>query len=227
MKTVSKYYNEGLIYPCTNESNSSVVNGLCLRSSDIAISVCASGDMPFSIAPHVKRVYAVDNNLSQIDFAEEQRELLSRGLFEKFYRKDMRDSNRNYDVYTSDFNNRENYFEKNMEIIVSSLDKIIFVNEDIFDFARNFKEAPFDKIYLSNILDYAFLDGIIRRIPQSFEFLKKDGLVYDSFRTERRLGRDIFKESKLFELHNEGTLDSVANRINGGIVWDPKVYRKK
>jgi hypothetical protein len=55
---------ESVWYLCTNESIPAVVVGLDLKPMDIVVSICGSGDIPFAIAPCVKKVYAVDFNVA-------------------------------------------------------------------------------------------------------------------------------------------------------------------
>lgn len=61
-KMEEKYINKDVLYPCTNESISAVIRGLDLKKDDVVISIAGSGDIPFAIAPHVKKIYAIDKS---------------------------------------------------------------------------------------------------------------------------------------------------------------------
>ena len=60
----------------TNESLDAIINGMNLNSKDIVLSICGSGDIPFAIAPLVKKVIAVDGSLNQINYARARKEAL-------------------------------------------------------------------------------------------------------------------------------------------------------
>ena len=81
----TKYIDKGVNFPCTNEAIPAVVDGLELKSDDIVVSILGSGDIPLAIAPHVKKVYALDRNHSQVKYAKKQINCLKEGNLGEFY----------------------------------------------------------------------------------------------------------------------------------------------
>ena len=213
-------------YPCTNESIPAIITGLDLKSSDIVVSIAGSGDVPFAIAPYVKKVYVVDNNKNQIRFMREQMGCLKEEAFEIFCRENtMRGLSNSCDV---DYNNliaRKKYFEKIFSKVRKSIPKIEVVESDILSFLGNFSKSLIDKVYFSNALSRGSFD------KQDFgEYLcgvKIGGLSYSTSKYKDFSDIGVFGgwgiRSDL--TRNSGKIQKRNNR-RGNYDWFPVVYER-
>ena len=226
MKTGYEYYDEGLSYPCTNESILAVVSGLSLNRKDVAVLVAGSGDIPFAIAPYVDKVYAVDKNEHQLNFIREQMGLL-RERDNNFFRDNfvLEESDNFFDVCLEDFANRKKYFSNKFKSVVKSLDKIELVSGNIFDVARDLGKNGdiFDRFYVSNAMDYGAPFSLCS-FDDSLSGLRTGGLFYDASCSEDiKAAENYF--SKSLVLDKARTIKARAGE-SGKIKWHPAVYRK-
>jgi len=216
-------------YPCTNEVVPAVIAGLSPKRDDVVISVAGSGDIPFAIAPYVKKVYAVDKNSSQIEFMKLQKGFLEARDFDSFCHTYLEDNLGPYDVSHGDLPRRKAYFSNKFEEVLGSLSKIEMINADIIPFMRGLKgeKVFFVKVYLSNILhvpsNFYYSSDFIR----AFFGLKEGGLVYDVHKRERLVGVSFPKEIFELELKRTRKAERAENRFNSeNYNWVPQVYRK-
>jgi hypothetical protein len=230
-KTLIKKLNEALplvetpSYPCTNESIQAVLAGLTPNKNDVVISVAGSGDIPFALAPHVQKVFAIDIDPAQIDFIKQQINFLKNRNYEQFFGKGMFEENKAFlDIHESDFLRREEYFLSKLSITESALSKIELIHSNIFDFIKqaNNKNIIPNKIYLSNTLSKIVCSC---EEIQKLRSLPRDAFIYDVVNRPNYGGFSGFLD---FEIDKEKTREvrEAEKRFNPSWNWIPTVYKK-
>jgi len=214
----------GIRYPCTNESIPAVFAGLNPHRDDVVVSICSSGDVPFALAPYVKKIYAVDNVRLQIDYAREQAELLG-AQNDLFFRDSLIGNLKHiriggcHDIGPTDLINRKDYFSPRMNSFGDALHKIEFVEADILEFLGDFQKG-LHKIYFSNALEYGG-EGVLEGL--SLSGLNPGGLIY--------LSESItYYDRKYPYFVQDFRLTKMAKELQRGkcrLRWNPKVFKKK
>jgi len=217
-------------YPCTNESILAVLAGLTLQEGDIVVSIAGSGDIPFALAPHVDRVFAVDHNPLQLDFMREQMQALKERDYDLFFRMELegdclpKKGSRRYDVCKNDLARRKEFFELDFEQTRKDLGKIELVKGGIFDFLAGFK-GWFDKVYLSNSIPL----GVEKQ--GYFDGLREGGLVYETRVMFSNGLSCISNRQDMLEVDAART--PLARKIQNqqavldAFGWNPVVYKKR
>lgn len=214
-------------YPCTNESIPAVIYGLSLEKSDIVLSILGSGDIPFAIAPYVKKVYAVDISSAQIDFANTQIENIKNGDFATFCCESLIDKERLLpcDIRKGDIRRRKEYFSKQFGELPNHVDKIEIIEGSIFEFMGKLGVNSIDKLYLSNALN------ISERVSSVFfessyvltKSLALGGLTYVSVEFDGKLnGQSPFR----VDYNKKILANGLERELNPSWYWKPSVYRK-
>ena len=130
----------------TNESLSSIIEGLQINESDNVLSIAGSGDQPFAILEHAGEVLAVDIDTDQINYVARRMEFLKMGYVEKFFNPLPKKIMNRYPEKELLARLTRKYFSRNIEIIRKKLPKLNISVADIYDV----KDGVFSKIYLSN-----------------------------------------------------------------------------
>ncbi len=134
-------------YIATNETVEAIVESLSVKSDDIILTVCGSGDIPFALLEKGAKVIAVDVSGIQIQYAEWRMKKLESGDVDTFFR--FIDSGRG----EKNTLNRD-YFslDDRLTRIKEYAPKIEFLKSNVFRTTTN--DLFFNKIYLSNTLGF-------------------------------------------------------------------------
>jgi hypothetical protein len=149
-------------YPKTNENISSIVSGLDIQPHDKIVAIGGSGDQAFAILEYVGHVLAVDEDCLQVDYIDDQLDLIAVRDYETFW--SMRES-------------KEYFLPSRLDVIRRKLDCIEVRKGDIVDVCRNIR--GYNKVYLSNSL-YGHPDELAPKLVLVSSNLPIGGLVYAS-----------------------------------------------
>jgi hypothetical protein len=225
---------EGL---ATNESLKAVITGLNVSPKDEILSICGSGDQAFAMLEKAKRVVVVDRNPCQINYFKRRAEKLKYGFFNEFL-----DVGRIHGDWIDEecLDSRNEYFSqtrlKKIQAKIIRSDSTREVVGDIFRLSP--KKSKFNKIYLSNALDYSSsgidISLIEARLKTFGEVIVPNGLIYitkwDAIQEVAK--RDIYPILQSANLKIEQELTRKARALQGregyfGTVWFPVVLQKK
>jgi hypothetical protein len=136
-------------YPYTNESLDAIIQGLEIKQGDKVLSVLGSGDQAFAMLEFAESVIATDNNIRQVKYAEERRNLLAIGNVEQF----LLLGNDSEQCTKQNRDRSIDYFKEpgRLERIRQNLGKLKIKEGD---FTYLLGRELFTKIYLSNALGY-------------------------------------------------------------------------
>lgn len=168
-----------LKYSCTNEDIGCIINGLDVNANDDILAIGGSGDQAFAFLEYARRVIAVDNDQSQIDFIEHRARSLRDGYISSFLAEYEEGTDDFFSANSSRKKASINYFnqEDRLNNIINNLSNLeIKGPADIFQMAQN---VSFNKVYLSNAASYG--GGFNnKRFLQLVERLPEGGLIYVS-----------------------------------------------
>lgn len=216
-------------YPCTNESIQAVLVGLTPCKNDVVISIAGSGDIPFAIAPYVKKVFAVDRDPEQIWFIKRQIELLQNRDPELFDPHKLLDSLYGIaDVSPGDLNRRRDYFFDKLPTIKTSLSKIELIKGDIIQVLDEISQrgVRFNKVYLSNVFEgHHGLSRSYLACQNCSAGLSLGGLVYEAYQNEKCDNLSLHPD---FEIDSKRTQQArrMERKFNPSGKWTPTVYKK-
>ncbi len=224
---------EGL---ATNESLKAIMAGLDVSEKDCILSICGSGDQAFAMLEKAKRVTVVDRNKDQIEYFKRRAGKLYHGFFELFL-----DTGKIPTDWIDEecLSSRDEYFSKQkLENIRKNLMNQKAKREIVGNiFLLNPKKGRFNKVYLSNSLDYVNFDpnlySVRERLQKISDNLTNEGLIYVT-------KWDIFEEQSRIKnyplLYNAGLRINVeltrkARTLQGkegyySAIWSPAVLQK-
>lgn len=203
-------------FKCTNESLVAIIESMELTRNDNVLAICGSGDPTFAMCEYAGSVTAIDNNLSQKEYAKTRAKEIQEGMFYAlregvFFPSGSSEHRANI--------MRNTYFRKRgrMKNIRANIHKISFVYGDIF---KNWGRK-FSRIYLSNAHQYLDNSDKWPCMQRLAECLKSGGLLY-------AIDGSAFSIESMAEglrLEKEVELSRKAGMLEPG--WNPKVFRRK
>ncbi|HIH24421.1 TPA: hypothetical protein HA251_05280 [Candidatus Woesearchaeota archaeon] len=191
----------------SNENIEQIIAGVRPIPGDDILAICGSGDQAFALAEYGARVYAVDNDPTQIAYASARAEMLKKGDFEGFLTyKRTRLMDHTITYFTG---------KGRLEGIRRNLDRVSFHNANIFHLPQEL-DMEYVKIYLSNAHQYVRATRH-KTIHNLMARLQRCGTVYAA--AEIRQLEDCCGMS----MRQEAT---TILRMRYGGIWYPTVYTK-
>ncbi len=228
------------IFKSTNENLEAIVLALRPTKTDRILAVGGSGDQAFALLEHAGKVYCVDNDETQVEYAAQRVEQLKNGDREAFLSQGW-----NYE--------RNEYFQAKgrAQRIRENFGNLNITCADVFETA---KKGGFTKAYLSNAIGYIFCSILGREsLTARFEKciacvaknLPQNGLIYVSdhefickeLKDSDVLDDPIITEDGIIRISNpkkllptnviiDHELTTIARRYEDHSIWAPAVYRK-
>ena len=230
------YADNCILYPCTNESIPAVLAGLDLRKDNVVVSIGGSGDIPFAVAPHVSKVFAVERDMFQLDTIWYQQELLEAGNFNEFYgevllnypgsRRDF--SFLGHDVRKEHVIARKKYFESRVDETKEAAGRVEVFADDILNFMAEQPKNSVDRVYFSNAIGSYEADLFDSSgFAAAMKCVRPGGIVYRTAKhCEVQEGVPTPLGFKVEPELSEKALEIQRKEWASGYHWIPKVYRK-
>lgn len=152
----------------TNECLDAILMGITPTKEDRVLSVCGSGCIPFALLAYAGSVDAVDINHKQLDYAQEQLELLKQEDYEKFLSKEVPEAE-------EESKQRRAFFSRGIKFEISGdneLEKIIMMKRLLRRFGADEYEINGD---FNTHTDYLECE-IMQRIRQNADKIRFFGI---------------------------------------------------
>jgi len=196
-----------------NEILPAIMESLEPKETDEVLSICGSIDQPLAFLEYAKSVVAVDNQITQLEFAYDRLRHVKSRKFKKFRQHGIEPEETQHTLVL----NRNKYFDdERLEKIAQKTDNLSFIEKNIYHLDIDLYDV--DIIYLSN----AMTTGVLGLFDKIVDRVKPGTKIY----TAREF---MFFKNELVKIDNEKTriARNIEDKFNTKYNWVPTIYVKK